>query len=113
MVDADYIKDHKGEFTLVDVRAAREFADGHIPGAVNIEYSPSSDDADKIVAEVQRCYEGQGLEPNDPIVVYCRTGVHAKAAADALAQAGYTDVGIYEGSWADWSSDADNPVSYD
>jgi len=49
------------KFVIVDARTAAEYADGHIPGAINIM-------PDKMQA-------GKGLLPKDkqaPIIFYCR-----------------------------------------
>ncbi len=113
VIDANYIKEHEGEFTLVDVRTESEFAEGHIPGAINIPYSSSPCTAETLEEDMQILYGDQGLNADDPIVVYCQTGVRAAAAAEVLEQAGYTNVKVYEGSWADWTSDENNPVSYE
>ncbi len=113
VIDANYIKEHEGEFTLVDVRTESEFAEGHIPGAINIPYSSSPCTAETLEEDVRILYGDQGLSANDPIVVYCQSGVRATAAAEVLEQAGYTNVKVYKGSWADWTSDENNPVSYD
>lgn len=111
-VDASYIEEHAGEFALVDVRTASEYAEGHIPGAVNIPYSASPCTADTLVEDVALNYDSAGLAADDAIVVYCKTGVRATAAYELLVQAGYTDVAVYEGSWADWTADESRAVEY-
>lgn len=44
-------------------------------------------------------------EAKKDIVFYCKAGVRAKTAAQLAVQAGYDPqrVGVYEGSWLDWS----------
>jgi rhodanese-related sulfurtransferase len=65
---------------VVDVRTPQEFADGHVPGAVNVPY----DQIGSRLAEVG---------PKDaPIVLYCRSGRRSAVAAEALRGHGYTDV---------------------
>mgnify|MGYP000107868409 CR=1 FL=1 len=64
---------------LVDTRTAQEYASGHIPGAINIDYreigiSPPTDDTDALV------------------IVYCRSGNRSGTAARTLAGLGYTRV---------------------
>lgn len=65
---------------LVDVRTAREFATGHIPGAVNIP-----------VQELGRRI-GELDAKERPIVVYCRSGKRSGSAARILRRAGYSEV---------------------
>lgn len=68
---------------LVDVRTAEEFADGHIPGAVNIDVK--RDDFDELAAA--------GLDSGRPVAVYCRSGARSKVAAKRLAGKGFK---VYE-----------------
>jgi rhodanese-related sulfurtransferase len=67
--------------TVIDVRTAEEFADGHISGAVNIPVEAS--DFGARIAE---------LDPEASYLVYCRSGRRSAIAADLMAEAGFTDV---------------------
>lgn len=67
--------------TVIDVRTPEEFAAGHVAGAVNIDVE-ASDFGTKIAA----------LDPEDPYLVYCRSGRRSAIAADAMAEAGFTDI---------------------
>ena len=44
-----------------------------------------------------------GLDPNTRTITYCGNGVYAAAAYFALRLAGFSDVAVYDGSWAEWS----------
>ena len=66
-------------YQIVDVRTPREFANGSIPGAVNI----SVDDLR---------VRGEALLPDKPILVYCGVGQRSYYAARTLAALGRTDV---------------------
>ncbi len=81
------------EWHLVDVRQPAEFAEGHLPGAVNLPL------------HVLAGREGMGLDlrRDRPVVLYCRTLVRARAAADILARAGYTDVSVLDGGYGAWT----------
>lgn len=63
---------------LVDVRTPEEFAQGHIPGAVNIDIQ--SPEFDKQVAQ---------LDKTRPVAVYCRSGARSGKAAARLAAEGF------------------------
>jgi phage shock protein E len=65
---------------VVDVRTPEEFADGHVPGAVNIPY-------DEVVARVREIGT-----PSTPVLVYCYSGGRAATAAKALQEIGFTRV---------------------
>ena len=65
---------------LVDVRTPQEFANGHIPGAVNMP-----------VQDLERRM-GELTGKDRPIVLYCRSGARSSSAARMLKSAGYTEV---------------------
>jgi rhodanese-related sulfurtransferase len=66
--------------SLLDVRTPAEFADAHLPGALNIP-----------VQDLQR--RMRELEAKErPIVVYCRSGNRSAQASQLLKGAGYTAV---------------------
>lgn len=69
----------RDSFELIDVRTPREFADGHIPTADNIEYQIIH----RALADLER---------DRPVVVYCRTGSRSAQAARMLRQVGFTTV---------------------
>lgn len=75
---------------IVDVRTAAEFADGHIPGAVNIDVN-SPDFAQQIAK----------LNTSKTIALYCRSGRRSKIAAEKVTAAGYKVVELDGGilSW--------------
>ncbi|WP_139651858.1 rhodanese-like domain-containing protein [Raoultibacter phocaeensis] len=82
-----------GGVTVVDVRTPAEYAEKHIPGAVNI---PNEDIGSQQPAELD--------DPEETLIVYCRTGVRSKQAADKLVEMGYRNV--YDmGGIVDWPYD--------
>ena len=78
------------EVQLVDVRTPEEYAEGHIPGAVNMNVNDAS--FDKQIAS---------LDKNRPVALYCRSGRRSKIAATRIAKAGYKVVELNGGilSW--------------
>ena len=98
---------------LVDTRSSEEYAEGHIPGALNASYPKSTGgpcQTKENSASFRSAWAKLGIPQNAHVVVYCRTGVRATAAASALIEDGYTNVDVYEGSWTDWTSDSSRPV---
>lgn len=76
---------------ILDVRSAREFAAGHLPGAVHVPY--------------WRLLFGRApLEraPDEPIVVYCAHGPRAWIAKGALRARGARDVRLLAGHMRAW-----------
>ena len=68
-----------GSAQLVDVRTPQEFAEGHICGAVNIDWF-GSDFLEKAKAS---------LDPGRPVMLYCRSGRRSASAAAKLAHSGF------------------------
>lgn len=68
-----------GDVQLVDVRTAEEYAAGHLPGAVNIDWY-----GDGFLDKAQAI-----LSQDRPVLVYCRSGKRSAAAASKLDKAGF------------------------
>ena len=82
-----------GEYIILDVRRADEFAEGHIPGAINVA---NEDIEDKEIVELP--------DKNQTIYVYCRSGNRSKQAAEKLVKLGYENI-IEFGGIIDWKGD--------
>lgn len=82
---------NKGNVTIVDVRTPQEYAEKHIPGAINI---PVESIGDKKPVEL--------ANTEDELIVYCRTGVRSKQASDKLVGLGYQHVNDM-GGIVDWT----------
>ena len=69
------------KYVLVDVRTAEEFTDGHIEGALNIDYFSAtfSDEISNI-----------GLEK--PVLVYCRSGNRSSKSMKIMYDLGFKEV---------------------
>jgi len=80
--------------TVIDVRTPAEFAEGHLPGAVNIDVSDAGFEA--AVAE---------LDPEGEYAVYCRSGNRSRAAIDLMTGAGVASTVGLEGGIGAWSGE--------
>lgn len=78
---------------VLDVRTPQEFAEGHVPGAVNIPH-------DELAS---RLGELKGAKDRD-VVVYCRSGRRAGIALEVLEKAGFRRTYHLEGDYLGWSA---------
>jgi thiosulfate/3-mercaptopyruvate sulfurtransferase len=106
--------------TLLDVRSEAEYTGeapgdlppGHIPGAVSVpwlEFVGKEGNLFVSRREALSLLRDSGVNPEDDIITYCRTGPRAAVAWLALLHAGL-QVRLYDGSFMDWTSEADAPV---
>ena len=87
------IMSRPGNFVIVDVREADEYAAGHIANAVLVPLS----NLEKAVME-------KIPDKTQMLLVYCRSGRRSKIAAEKLAQMGYTNIKEF-GGIIDWKGD--------
>jgi rhodanese-related sulfurtransferase len=73
---------------LIDVREPAECATGHIPAAINL---PRGFRIDAHPALPAGFVDPEPPRRRRPIVLYCRTGVRAALAAQALQRLGFDD----------------------
>jgi rhodanese-related sulfurtransferase len=83
---------------LVDIREDREWALGHITGAVHMGKGIIERDVEKNIPD-----------KNAEIILYCGGGFRSALSAEALGKMGYTNVYSMDGGWREWV-EAGNPV---
>jgi thiosulfate/3-mercaptopyruvate sulfurtransferase len=93
------------EFTGEEARAKRG---GRIPGAAWSFWQDNLNwDGDRRFVPTERIAERAreaGIERETPVITYCQGGVRAAHTAIALRLAGYDNVRVYDGSWAEWGN---------
>ena len=82
------------DFIILDVRTAREFAGGHIEGAVNLDYNAPNFKDDL-----------NGLDKTKMYLVYCRTGRRSKGAFDMMKALEFQGVYHMLGGIVGWTSE--------
>ncbi len=80
---------------ILDVRTRQEFADGHVPGAINVPHREIGEHLGELAA-----YR------DAPVIVYCESGGRAARAEADLLAAGFADVRHLEGDMRGWRSAA-------
>ena len=86
------MKDEKN-YIILDVRRPDEYAEGHIPGAINV---PNEEIGTVKIAELP--------DKSQLILVYCRSGRRSKEASEKLVKLGYTNI-VEFGGILDWKGE--------
>jgi rhodanese-related sulfurtransferase len=77
---------------LVDVRTAREFEEGSIQNALNVDY----------FLEEEFSIAFDKLDKNQPIYIYCRSGNRSAKSAIRLQEMGFQKIYDLEGGFMSW-----------
>ena len=80
-------------YIILDVRRPDEYAEGHIPGAINV---PNETIGTSEIPELP--------DKSQLILVYCRSGRRSKEAAGKLVSLGYTNI-VEFGGILDWTGE--------
>ena len=93
MSEAVKMMETENNYIILDVRRADEFAEGHIPGAINV--------ANEVIGteEIPELPDKSQL-----ILVYCRSGRRSKEASEKLVKLGYTNI-VEFGGILDWKGE--------
>lgn len=94
-----YMKRTKSNIHFVDSREAKLYAEGHIPGAINVSYDHLDQDGQKFLE----------LPKEDLIVIYCDGGdCHLSHDLSEWALAnGYGRLAVFTGGWAEWATETE------
>ena len=90
MDEAITMMEEESSYIILDVRTPEEFADKHIPGAINI---PNETISTEEIPELP--------DKDQLILVYCRSGNRSKQASEKLVALGYTNI-VEFGGINDW-----------
>ncbi|KUO65559.1 MAG: rhodanese-like domain-containing protein [Lutibacter sp.] len=85
--------------TIIDIRTPQEFSEGHIEGAVNINYYDSN-----FMDQMAK------FDKNQPIFIYCRSGNRTTAASKKAADFGFTEIYDLEGGILYWMKNNNETV---
>jgi len=87
------------DLVVLDVRTPEEFAEGHLEGAVLVDFY-AADFAEQLAA----------LDTDVPYLVYCRSGNRSGQALGVMEQLGFTSAVDVDGGIVAWA-DAGLPVT--
>lgn len=114
-IDRHALRARLGRVQVIDARPAERYRGdiepidpvaGHIPTSISAptDGNVGPDGCFKPPEELAVRFTGLGIDPEQPIVSSCGSGVTACHNILALCVAGYPEPTLYPGSWSDWSS---------
>ena len=84
-------KDEWPKMVVIDARDAGQFAKGHIPGAINMDWR-------------QVLAQRSAIPKDKPVLIYCNTGSLSAQAGFALRVAGWDNLRILQGGMEEWKA---------
>lgn len=83
------------DVVILDIRSERDFARGHIEGAINL----ARRDLESRISAIEAA---AGRREEQPLVVVCQTDFFSIGAAKLLERRGYTNVSVMKGGIFRW-----------
>ena len=120
----DYVLQRLGDPTvaILDARSVAEYDGkdkrarrvGHIPGAVNLNWTTTIDQTRKMrlkeQQELRKMLSAIGVTPDKEVIVYCHTHHRSSHTYIMLKALGFPNVKAYPGSWSEWGNHPDTPI---
>ena len=104
--DSDPSEGEDTQPVIVDTREAWEYEEGHLPGAVQLDWRELVDtDGTRGVKSADErlaiCRE-RGITPDRRVILYCNTARRISHTYLVLRDLGFDDLAFYEGSLTEW-----------
>ncbi|WP_435068128.1 sulfurtransferase [Haloplanus sp. C73] len=90
---------------IVDTREPEEYAAGHLPGAIQLDWRELVDTESRGLkpdAELESLLADRGITPDRRVILYCNTARRISHTFVVLKHLGYERVDFYEGSLTEW-----------
>ena len=86
-------------------------AAGHAPGARNLPFAAlyGEEGRFKPLDQIRALFDEAGVDPREPFVASCGSGVTANSLIFAAHLLGNDSARLYDGSWSEWGADAATP----
>tara|TARA_B100000614_G_scaffold34894_1_gene27412 strand:+ start:1673 stop:2485 length:813 start_codon:yes stop_codon:yes gene_type:complete len=102
------------DVVLIDARSPEEYREGHIPGAINLNWEEHLVEPDhstlRPLDALRMRYRDAQVPPDSRVITYCRSATRSAHTYFVLRALGYRNVSNYAGSWLEWSEKRDSPV---
>jgi thiosulfate/3-mercaptopyruvate sulfurtransferase len=106
LVDFETVQSAVGtDAVVVDTREEWEYAEGHIEGAVQLDWRELVDDETRGLRpreELEAILAEHGITSDRRVLLYCNTARRISHTYVVLRHLGYEDVQFYEGSLTEW-----------
>lgn len=80
------------KYVIIDVRSPEEYAAGHIPGAISVDFG-------KLFFNIAALVPN----PDTEVIIYCRSGGRSVIATKLLVDLGYKNATNLKGGFMDWA----------
>ena len=117
LVGAQYVEKSIGKSIIIDARSPEEFDGritraariGHIPSAINLDWTENVDETGQFKPdeELSRTYQ---FNKESEVITYCQGAYRAANSFLAIKKLGFKNVKVYLGSWGEWGNRLDLPV---
>jgi 3-mercaptopyruvate sulfurtransferase SseA len=118
----EYLQSRLGaaDLSIWDARSPLEYSGekvlaakaGHIPGAVNFEWTAGMDQnlSLRIRKDLPQILQSLGITPDKEVITHCQTHHRSGFTYLVAKSLGYPRVKGYAGSWGEWGNHPDTPV---
>ncbi|WP_276261661.1 sulfurtransferase [Haloglomus litoreum] len=92
---------------IVDTREEWEFEEGHIPGAVRLDWQELVDAETRGLLpadEMRDLLAERGIRPGERVLLYCNTARRISHTYTVLRHLGFPNLAFYEGSLTEWEA---------
>jgi phage shock protein E len=93
VITPEEFKEKSANQVIIDVRTPKEFSDGHIEGAVNINFLDEN-----FIQQISNFDK----DKTKPVFIYCKSGNRSGKAAAKISEIGYEKIYDLDGGILNW-----------
>jgi thiosulfate/3-mercaptopyruvate sulfurtransferase len=117
LVGSQYVENNIGKAVIIDARSPEEFDGkiaraariGHIPSAINLDWTENVDDTGQFKSdeELSKIYQ---FKKESEVITYCQGAYRAANSFLILKKLGFNNIKVYLGSWGEWGNRSELPL---